>query len=466
MAVVKKVEGRLSLFVVQAYATLDEFNAGVKEKLLTKSSFFYKHGYIWWLGDENDYLRARKWFTGKMNSSEQWAPSFFADRLAIEESFVSSLESELEKVSKFSGEELVQFARDFIKKAAQTTSLAYFTDWVSFEANKWIYDYIDHSQLSDEQFRALVGSNLISFGKEYEYSLARVKLGHDLTPIENIAQQFSWVQDNYQYVGRVNVEKVQADFTAMTKEEAEAVIHFVEKELPGQAVSRKEEIAKLPLDTFQKQLLTMLGNFVDLQDKRKACVFVTNTVLFPLLHKILDYKGCTNEEDRALIMQSAYPLWIVEKNLDELLALARKANEGLYQEVDKEPVFGEEAEKIYTDITGQDQGEVKELRGFIANVGKATGKVVIINRISDFEKFKEGDILVSSMTRPEMIPIMKMAAAFVTDEGGITCHAAIVAREMKKPCVIATKIATQVLKDGDMVEVDAEKGIVRIIKKA
>lgn len=76
---------------------------------------------------------------------------------------------------------------------------------------------------------------------------------------------------------------------------------------------------------------------------------------------------------------------------------------------------------------------------------------------------REGDILVTPMTNPHMVPIMKKAAAFVTDEGGITCHAAILSREMKKPCIIGTKIATQVLKDGDRVEVDAEKGVVRKI---
>jgi pyruvate,water dikinase len=59
---------------------------------------------------------------------------------------------------------------------------------------------------------------------------------------------------------------------------------------------------------------------------------------------------------------------------------------------------------------------------------------------------------------------MNKASAFITDEGGITCHAAIVARELNKPCIIGTKIATKVLKDGDMVEVDAERGVVRIIK--
>ena len=68
------------------------------------------------------------------------------------------------------------------------------------------------------------------------------------------------------------------------------------------------------------------------------------------------------------------------------------------------------------------------------------------------------------MTFPNYIAAMEKAAAFVTDEGGILCHAAIIAREMKKPCVIGTKIATQTLKNGDEVEVNANVGMVKIIK--
>jgi len=80
-------------------------------------------------------------------------------------------------------------------------------------------------------------------------------------------------------------------------------------------------------------------------------------------------------------------------------------------------------------------------------------------------KFKKGDVLVSPMTEPGYLPIMKQASVFVTDEGSVLCHAAIVARELKKPCIIGTKIATKVLKDGDFVEVDADRGMVRILKK-
>lgn len=101
--------------------------------------------------------------------------------------------------------------------------------------------------------------------------------------------------------------------------------------------------------------------------------------------------------------------------------------------------------------------------------GKATsklsfvGKVCVIHTSKDFKKVKKGAVLITQMTTPDYIPSMRLAGAFVTDEGGLTCHAAIISRELKKPCIVGTRVATQVFKDGDMVEVDADRGIVRKI---
>lgn len=106
---------------------------------------------------------------------------------------------------------------------------------------------------------------------------------------------------------------------------------------------------------------------------------------------------------------------------------------------------------------------MREVSGTVAMMGKVSGRVRIVLEFSDMETFQDGEVLVASMTVPDFLPVMRKASAFVTDEGGITCHAAIVAREMKKPCVIGTKIATKVFKDGDMVEVDANTGVVRKI---
>ncbi len=104
------------------------------------------------------------------------------------------------------------------------------------------------------------------------------------------------------------------------------------------------------------------------------------------------------------------------------------------------------------------------IHGSIAFSGRVIGKVKIVFSPFDFKKIKNGDILVSPMTQPTFVPILSKIAGIVTDEGGVTSHAAIVAREMNKPCIIGTKIATQVLKDGMKVEVDANNGIVKIIK--
>ncbi len=104
------------------------------------------------------------------------------------------------------------------------------------------------------------------------------------------------------------------------------------------------------------------------------------------------------------------------------------------------------------------------LKGLGASPGVATGAVKIVSSERDIGKVREGDILVAVMTTPDMVPAMKRASAIVTDEGGMTCHAAIVSRELGVPAVVGTKNATKVLKDGTFVTVDGEKGIVYLGK--
>ena len=107
----------------------------------------------------------------------------------------------------------------------------------------------------------------------------------------------------------------------------------------------------------------------------------------------------------------------------------------------------------------------QEVKGMIAYSAPAIqGKAFVAFQAKDLEAFKEGEVLIAPMTAPDYMFAIHKAAAIVTDEGGITCHAAIVARELQKPTIIGTKIATKVFKTGDLVEVDATKGIVRLIK--
>jgi pyruvate,water dikinase len=132
-----------------------------------------------------------------------------------------------------------------------------------------------------------------------------------------------------------------------------------------------------------------------------------------------------------------------------------------------------ENEKIYivqsrpvTTIKRKGEMEAEEVEGEIivkglgASPGIGSGVVKVIGSEKEISKVLEGDILVTTMTTPDMVPAMKRAAAIVTDEGGMTCHAAIVSRELGVPAVVGTKEATKILKDGMKVTVDGEKGLV------
>ncbi len=112
------------------------------------------------------------------------------------------------------------------------------------------------------------------------------------------------------------------------------------------------------------------------------------------------------------------------------------------------------------------------LIGSIANRGFVSGKAVLVPYITDLESpdfikaskmFKEGDILVSKNTTPEIVVLIKKAGAIITEEGGITCHGAIVSREFNKPCIVGVKGILDVIKTGDFLEVDADNGIIKML---
>jgi len=167
-----------------------------------------------------------------------------------------------------------------------------------------------------------------------------------------------------------------------------------------------------------------------------------------LTYKELLY--CTKEE----ILNSMPSKKIIEQRLKKYAIILEDGNVSC--------VTGNEYNKVNKFIR-KEINQRSKVNGVIASKGKIRGRAKIIFRSKEFSKMKKGDILITNMTTPQMVGIMQKAAAFVTDEGGITCHAAIISREMNKPCIMKTKIATQVFKDGDLLEVDANKGVVKKI---
>ena len=158
------------------------------------------------------------------------------------------------------------------------------------------------------------------------------------------------------------------------------------------------------------------------------------------------------------------------KELDTLVERGLKV-EKLYGSVqDTEWGFDRDTKEFYflqsRPITTLGDKEEKEeklitlVKGLPASPGIGRGKVKLIKDISEINLVEEGDVLVTAMTNPDMVPAMRKCAGVVTDEGGRTCHAAIVSRELQIPCIVGAKTATKTLKTGDTVTVDAVRGIV------
>ena len=152
--------------------------------------------------------------------------------------------------------------------------------------------------------------------------------------------------------------------------------------------------------------------------------------------------------------------------MNKFLLLKRLRHCVFYSEKNFEKIYsGRMEEKLLAQVDLKIDKNITVLTGQTAQPGFARGAVKIIFRAKDMVKMNKGDILVSVATDPDIVPAMKIAAAIITEQGGITSHAAIVSRELGIPCIIGTKIATKVLQDGDFVEVDAERGVVKILKK-
>ena len=159
---------------------------------------------------------------------------------------------------------------------------------------------------------------------------------------------------------------------------------------------------------------------------------------------IVDKKGIDERINKyALVTIDGETKLYTGKQVDELLEKQQKS-------------------KISEGSSGtKEEKDVDEVKGMVASKGKAKGTAKIVKDRDELHKIKKGDILITKLTTPDFVVAMEKSAAIVTDMGGLTSHAAIVSRELGIPCITGTKTATKVFKDGDTIEVDAEKGLVR-----
>jgi len=265
---------------------------------------------------------------------------------------------------------------------------------------------------------------------------------------------YSWLWARYGAAASID----EAGLAKRAEGKAEDDVERELKELENAAASQRlaYEQALAVLDSKDRHLAGVLQDFIFLRTHRTDVFNKTFHLIRNLLLKLAEFKGLSYGELLACTSSEVFGI----RPAKDALAARQEAFGfvGCGGLVEVETGAGlAKLQDAYSDK----HSSVAQVSGRVACAGKASGVCRLVLSKDDYPRFRKGDILVTPMTTPDMMLLMEKAAAFVTDEGGITCHAAIISRELGKPCVINTKRATSVFKDGDLLEVDATNGVVK-----
>ena len=281
----------------------------------------------------------------------------------------------------------------------------------------------------------------------------------------------------YQWLSCYNFDEdefTQTDFRNRLKvlldlpiEELENKTKSVVAKVKQDELEFQKAVKKIGLSGMLLNKVNLLREFVFLRTYRIEMNSQSNFYLKPLMIEIAR-RGNISIAQLAMMLPNEIETLILNKKLPKSVNFNDRKMEAIFwlDNCSYKYVFGNQAKKLISMQLSEvvEEKFIDVIKGTTASLGNTVrGRVRILEK-SDLRKFQKGEILVAVMTSPEFVPAMHKARAIVTDEGGVLCHAAIVSREMDKPCIIGTKTATRFLKSGDLVEVDTAKGSVRLLE--
>lgn len=325
-------------------------------------------------------------------------------------------------------------------------------------------------KIKDEQelnrvFSLLTTPEKISYVRQFDLDCANVGIkkftGKDIKKdIKDLLDKYAWI--NYTFEGIPIDEKYIAEKISSlgkSREDFEIVLKSESSRLSILTKEKKNLFRKFNFSGKDIEYFSIGANLVFLKFYRKGVFAESYYNVEFLLEEIGRRVSCSRKqvanmlpyEVLAALELGSFNCGIIDRRIKESI---------LFHHAGKTFAFNSDFKALYADRIVE-EAISSEISGQTAFPGTAKGIVRLVNVAADMKNFSKGDILVSRSTNPALVNAMEKSAAIITDIGGLTCHAAIVAREMKKPCIVGTKTATKVLKDGDYVEVDADKGIVK-----
>ncbi|MBI4268318.1 hypothetical protein HY627_00605 [Candidatus Uhrbacteria bacterium] len=278
--------------------------------------------------------------------------------------------------------------------------------------------------------------------------------------IRSHIKKFRWTTFNYEGPA-FNAELLQRTFQGMAPAKARAEIREIKKRAAENRKKKRALLKSLPLEKETRTILSLLCESMLMKEYRKIAYQQSYAMMEGHIREASRRVGIRADECKFL---SPGEIADALKHPQRFVRAARSRRTYCVIVITPGKTVwfeGKAAEKKVSQLTLSPlEAKAAFLKGQVAYPGSAEGAARIVLTTKDLLKMKKGDILVSSATNPDLLPGMKIAGAIVTDVGGIISHAAIVSRELQIPCVVGTKSATKVFKDGDRVRVDAKQGIV------
>ncbi|MBW2980312.1 hypothetical protein KY360_02750 [Candidatus Woesearchaeota archaeon] len=372
---------------------------------------------------------------------------------------------ELEKsdFSKNSDEELVNLSENCIKKLRRSASYIYLSVVLDEYFQNWLNKILE-AKVQDQNERTKYFQILTSPTKNTKLIDAKKVLieiskvvkekglegAEDL--IKDYVSKFKWLGYDTGIGSDLTIEQ--------TKDKISNILE--QKQHDSDVKNRDEVLSELDLNEKDKELLDLMDELIFLRTYRAESNMVAGADIRPILEELAK-RANTNYDNLVQLTIDEIKDSIKSKKVDLKKIEERKNKYGLLMVDGKNTIYsGDEVDKVEEKVEVPEG--LTELKGLVAHHGNKRGHVKIVLRHKDFDKIEFGDILVTKMTNPDFIVVLEQCSGIITDIGGITSHAAIVARELNKPCITGTQYATKVLKDGDLVELDTDKGIVKIIK--
>lgn len=282
--------------------------------------------------------------------------------------------------------------------------------------------------------------------------------------LEKHALEYYWINNDYAEIEYLNEKYFYKNIKELLKDRNKLQREREFKKDIGTVKVKKENISKkYKLSSYFVNSVNFLSLMTTFRDDRKACNQIGCGILNKFAKEISQRLTIRLSDIENLYTWEVKDIF---RNKTKLLKQAKKRRSASFfimKGIEKNIEFnGSIAERLNIIIRNKVLKE-NELKGRTAYAGRVKGIVRVVMNKGDFSKMKKGNILVAPNTRPEYVPIMKKAKAIISDEGGVTCHSAIVSRELKIPCIVGTQKACLVLKDGDRVEVDADQGLIKKI---